>query len=393
MAPKWMNRGVVLLSFSAFFADLGYQGVQVLFPIYLVVTLSSNAFYFGIANALAYGGGALFAYYAGMLGKRYSRKWLAVIGSAFILLMPLTGATLNPFLAVALFAMGWWARNFRVPPRRALLSDMSSHADRGKVFGFLHALDIGGGVLAVIAVLLGLKYGLSQGSTLLVTAIPLAVSVVLVALSPDARRSERAAKASRPAAKRLKIDTRAFRSVIMATALYGFSYYSLGFPILTITKSSGALLGIGSYGVYLGVSAITGYFIGSRRRLNRIKALGYLGYILSGVGTAMLAVGYALGSGFQFYYLGVALMGFGLGVIETMEPTIISLLRSVAGLDAGMGMLQSSRSIGLFCANLVMGILYIVNPSYSYAYAAIVSVLAGVIVLSSGGSVGKWAVS
>ncbi len=380
MAPKWMSRGVVLISLSAFFADVGYQAVQALFPIYLVLTLSSSPFYLGLANAIAFGGGAIFAYFGGLLGNRHSRKWLAAGGSAFILLMPLVGLTINPILAIAFFAAGWWARNFRVPPRRSMLADLTRKGDLGKVFGFLHTLDIGGGMISVVLLLALLAFGVSQNSALMLTAIPLIISVSLLLSITDVRRRRTAPEPQR----KLKISKNTFRGVIAATALYGFSYYSLGFPILTIAKSSNAIIGIGSYGVYLGVSAFAGYYIGSRKGLNRIKALGYFGYALSGIGTGIIALAYALGSGFSLYYLGVALMGVGLGAVETMEPTIISLVRGAVKLDTGMGILQASRGFGLFFANLIMGVLYVFSPIDSYIYASVISITAGLLVIHAG---------
>jgi MFS family permease len=382
--PSWMNREVLLISLSAFFADLGYQAVQAIFPIYLVITLSSNALYFGLANAIAFGGGALLAYVAGLLAGRYSRKWLAVLGSAFMLLLPLIGLTANSLIAILLFACGWWARNFRIPPRRAMLTDSSRKENLGRVFGFLHALDIGGGMLSVAVLLVLLHAGFGQGSLLLLTAVPIVVSTFLLLIIRDARRKARdGGKAARKSPE-FMVKKGTFNGIMVATALYGFSYYSLGFPILTIASGSNALLGIGSYGVYLGVSALAGYYIGSRKGISKVKVLGYLGYVLSGIGTALLALGYALGSSVSILYLGVALMGFGLGVVETMEPTIVSLVRSAVKLDTGMGILQGSRSFGLFFANLIMGVLYIMSPSLSYIYAAVVSVAAGAIVLRAG---------
>ncbi len=381
MRPAWLNRDVLLISLSAFFADLGYQAVQAVFPIYLVITLAANPLYFGLANAFAFGGGAVFAYFGGVLGIRHSRKRLAAAGSAFIILMSLVGLAFSPVLAIALFCGGWWGRNFRVPPRRAMLADAAKREDTGKAFGFLHALDIGGGMFAVVGLLTLLYFGMSQNTILLLTAIPISVSVVLLLTTRDIRK--RAVRKAPNPNRQTRARKDAFIGIMVATALYGFSYYSLGFPILTIAKSSNDALGIGAYGVYLGVSAITGYYIGSRKRLNKIKALGYLGYILSGVGTALLALGYFLHGSLGLFYLGVALMGFGLGVVETMEPTIISLVRDVVKLDTGMGILQGARSFGLFFANLIMGLLYVLDPSYSYLYAAIVSVAAGIIVLFS----------
>lgn len=384
--PKWMNRDVLLISFSAFFADLGYQAVQAIFPIYLVITLASSPIAFGIANALAFGGGALFAYAGGVLSDKYSRKWISVAGSVFILLLSAIGLTINPVLAVVLFAGGWWGRNFRSPPRRAMLADAVRKEHLGNAFGFLHALDIGGGMIAVIILIILLAGKVGQNSIILITAIPLAISVFLLLITRDIKESKYHRMQTHSASETAsKINKRTFSGIIFATALYGFSYYSLGFPILTIAKSASSdILGIGSYGVYLGISAITGYYVGSMKRINKIKALGYFGYILSGVGTAVLAISYGLNYGTLAMYLGVALMGFGLGVVETMEPTIISLLRKDVKIGKSMGSLQGSRSLGIFFANLVMGILYVVDPFYSYLYAAIVAIAAGVVVLFYG---------
>ena len=380
-----MTKDVLLISFSAFFADLGYQAIQAIFPIYLVITLASTPLTFGIATAIAFGGGALFAYAGGVLSDRYSRKWIAVMGSMLILLMSAVGLTISPVLAIALFAGGWWGRNFRSPPRRAMLADASKKKDLGRVFGFLHLLDIGGGILSVIILILLLASEVSQKDIFLITAIPLSVSVFLLLITRDIRESKYKSKEQDKSSMTSRINRKTFNGVIFATALYGFSYYSLGFPILTIAKvASSNLLGIGSYGIYLGVSAITGYYIGSRKKLNKITALGYLGYMLSGVGTAVLALAYGLNYGIAALYLGVAIMGFGFGVVETMEPTIISLVRKEVKIGKGMGSLQGSRSLGIFFGNLIMGILYISNPSYSYTYAAVVSIVAGILIIYYG---------
>ncbi len=382
---KWISRDVLLISFSAFFADLGYQAVQALFPIFLVITLASSPLAFGIANALAFGGGAVLAYIGGVLSDRYSRKWIVVIGSAFILLMSAVGLATSPIMAVALFTGGWWGRNFRSPPRRAMLADVSKRRDLGKTFGLLHALDVGGGMLSVVFLVILLAVGVSHRSIFILTAIPITISMLLIILTSDIRKGK-ANVAGTPLMKRSSIvNRRTFWGIIIATALYGFSYYSLGFPILTITMvSSNSIIGVGSYGVYLGISAITGYWIGSRKGINKIKTLGLVGYVLSGIGTAVLSVSYWLGYGTAALYVGVAIMGFGLGVVETIEPTIISLIRRDVKIGKGMGALQGSRSFGVFFGNLVMGILYVASPSYSYAYAAAVSVVAGIIILYYG---------
>ena len=80
-------------------------------------------------------------------------------------------------------------------------------------------------------------------------------------------------------------------------------------------------------------------------------------------------------------YIGVAILGFGFGVIETLEPTVVSIASNTSN---SMGFLTASRSLGLFFGNLIMGILYVINPFDSYTYAAVVSIIAGIIIYIAG---------
>jgi MFS family permease len=381
-SKKWINSNVLLISFSAFFADLGYQTAVALFPVFLVLFLKAPVYEFGIANAVAFGVGSIFGYAGGVLGDRFNDKWIAVLGNALIPILSLTGLAISPTVAVILFASGWWARNFRSPSRRKMLVESTNRKNRGRVFGFLHALDIGGGMFSIVLLLVFLIHGLDYRVIFLITAIPITISTVLLLFTRHTGLHGKEAP-EKSAAKQTDVDRRTYKGIILATSLYGFSSYSLGFPILTIAQSSNSLLGIGSYAVYLGVSAVSGYIIGSRV-VNRVSSLAKTGYILSGIGTFGLAFAYLLGHNIILLYASVAVLGFSLGAIETLEPTIISFIKSIREVGSGMGSLSASRSIGIFLANLIMGLLYVISPFYSYAYAGIVSIAAGCIVLYSG---------
>ena len=380
---RWLNRNVMLISLSAFFADLGYQAALAILPIFLIITLKAPAYEFGLVNAIAFGGGSAFGYVGGRLSDRFSSKRIAILGNALIPLISLMGLAVSPVAAIALFSGGWWARNFRSPASRAMLVRSSSTDDRGKAFGFLHALDIGGGMVSILILLLLLLAGLGYTQILLLTAIPLVISTILLVMISDSRMARR--KASRNANAALPSAGRAaYRGIILSTSLYGFSSYSLGFPILTIAQqSSSSLLGIGSYGIYLGVSAVAGYYIGSRR-WNYVRTLGLYGYLLSGLGTLFLALAYLSGQGAMALYAAVAVIGFSMGVVETIEPTIVSLIKKAGSIGSGMGALTGSRSIGIFSANVIMGLLYALSPAYSYLYAGMVAILAAAIIAYSG---------
>lgn len=385
----WINRNVLLISLSAFFADMGYQAILAGFPVFLVLILHAPAYYLGLAYALAYGIGALFGTLGGILGDRYGRKKIAIFGNVFILILPMLSFAANALQALIIYSTGWWARNFRTPARRAMLSESTTAGERPHAFGLLHALDIGGGAIAVayLAILLYLKFSLQ--SVFILTAIPITFSTVCLIFVRNRRKSKRASEKkishTMPSNKE-KMRSDVLKGILVSTALFGFSSYSLGFPILTIASRAGNdIIGILSYLVYLAFSATAGYIVGVQaRRLNMVKGLAFLGYLLSAIGSLTLAVYYAFSLNFMVSYAAVALLGIALGAIETFEPTIITLITKKSEQGKNLGYLTSFRSTGLFVANIGMGLLYMLNPSYSYIYATIVALMAVVVLMYFG---------
>ena len=107
MAEKWfVNKNVLYLSMSAFFADAGYQAVVALFPVFLVIYLHAQVYYLGVIYALQYGVGALFAYAGGALADKYSKKHVAIIGNSLIPILSFLGIASSLLLSPVLFLFG-----------------------------------------------------------------------------------------------------------------------------------------------------------------------------------------------------------------------------------------------------------------------------------------------
>jgi MFS family permease len=388
---RWLTRDVLLISLSAFFADAGYQALIAGFPIFLVFYLKAPVYYLGIAMALAYGIGSVFAYVGGKLADKHGKKKIAILGNLLIPVLSFTGFASLASEATALFSVGWWARNFRTPARRAMIGDISSRLDKGKVYGFLNALDVGGGVVAVSYLSIGIYLGIALKLIFLATAIPILISSLCLFLvsykglpkRSAARKTKKAKSISATISKKAKANSRSFKAVILATGIYGLSFYSLSFPVLTIAQQSTDLYGVLSYAVFLLVSAVFGYVAGILAR-RVIRNLALYGYFLAGIGSLIIGLSYHFGLGAVASYFGIFLIGIAVGTIETLEPTIISLVKSKANSGSGMGALTSSRSIGLFVANLALGFLYFFGPLYAYGFAAFMAILAGIVLLVFG---------
>jgi hypothetical protein len=69
-------------------------------------------------------------------------------------LLSLSALVVIPWEAVALFDLGWLSRNLRSPSRRVMLTQNVDEQHRSHAFGFLHGLDVGGGVLAALGLLI-----------------------------------------------------------------------------------------------------------------------------------------------------------------------------------------------------------------------------------------------
>ena len=394
LAARRLTRDALLLCFSAFFADLGYQGVSALFPLYIVFTLHEPVFWYGLITAIAYGAGSLFSYVGGLVGDRLDKKYVAIAGNTFIPLMAFCGLAHVIWLSAVLFILGWWARYFRTPPRRALLVNVTQTYDCGLAFGVLHALDIAGGMISALLALLFIALHFQVGIIMLFATAPLVVSTLLLFFvertrlypeaSPLQQRRSGAAGDSR--------DRALLILLLVSATLYGFSFYNLGFPILTATHgNAGAAAyerGVLAFVIYLGISAVCGYSLGAARP-SPLRSLWLLGYLPSALGSGLIGISVLLHMHELAFYGFIAILGFGMGSVETFEPTLVSSLVGSATLSRGMGFLSVSRSIGQFLSNLIMGLLFSLSRSVPYFYAFASALLATIVLGAAAARYGR----
>jgi MFS family permease len=335
--------------------------------------------------SFSYGIGSVFSLFGGRLGDKHSRKTVSLVGNLFIPLMSLSVLSPNLFFLGLLFVLGWWARYFRTPARRAWLVDVSKPEYRSKIFGFLHALDVGGGMFAVLYSVVLVMLNFPLRSIILLTALPILVSSICLLLAKTNKKET----APTPQQRGKELDavdesqrknSIVFKAILVSATLFGFSFYSLGFPVLTVSQTVGSIsYGIIVYGIYLGISGFAGFLLGSTKGTKPLGTLWKLGYLLASFSSLAIGASYALHYGLPLYYLAAAGLGFATGSVETFEPVLTSVLVKPGRLSRGMGWLSLSRALGLFISNLIMGLLFGINQVDAYAYAFITSIIAAII--------------
>ena len=256
------------------------------------------------------------------------------------------------------------------------------------MFGFLHALDIGGGALAGAYVLIAVIEHVEFSWIFLGSVLPLAIATFALTRCTTGRAAARPVDAGHSEPQGAPVQRLPGATPLLAaSALFGFTYYSVGFPVLTTAQNSASkAYGIGAFLLFNALSAATGYVVAPRFGngiAERFRDLGVLGYLVSVSGAVLLAVGYAAHLSVAVLMVGVAALGFSLGVVTTVEPSLMSVLRPGRQAGRGFGSLSAARSVGLVLGNLVMGLLYGLGADWAYGYAAIMGMAAVVIVLAA----------
>jgi len=386
---QWLNRESLLLCLSAFFADLGYQGVTALYPLFIVFQLHQSPFIYGLITGLSFGIGSLLAFLGGWLGDRIPKKRIVIVGNLGILLLATSGLTSSIWASGILFMLGWWFRYLRTPPRRAMLVNVTPKEHHSKVFGFLHLLDIGGGLVSILLAISFLLIHIPVGRIISFSALPIFLStmVLLPVRSNFCERSAPATDVDKSSKNLTELSTEAmwqrkiYIAILIAAGLYGFSFYNLGFPVLSSALSSNLKIdGVSTFGIYLGVSAISGWFLG-KANLKGLNALWKYGFLTSAIASYLIAI-FVFGRGFAWgINIAVAVLGFGMGAVETYEPSMIASLRTSENISSGMGGLSVARSLGQFGANLIMGALFVLGEGYAYIFAGTTALLAAILLL------------
>lgn len=383
----YLNRNVILISLSAFFADMGYQAVTAVFALILVLEMHEPAILYGLLLGLSYGLGSVFSLIGGRLGETHGKKRMALLGNLLIPLMSISVLFSNILIIGALFVLGWWARYFRSPVRRAWLAEVSDPKYSSRVFGFLHALDVGGGMIAVIYSIVLVILHVQLRDIILVTIAPLLISSLCLGLAGTEKHAQfsRLSRVEENGYQKETIqDSIVFRAVILSATFFGFSYYALGFPIITVAETHNSFVyGILTFGIYLGISALAGYSLGYLRAKKPLRTLWSIGYLLAALSSLTIGLSYMMHSGLALFYLGAAGLGFATGSVETFEPVMIAAVAKAKKLSTRMGWLSSSRALGLFVSNVVMGTIFIFSEFYSYLYASLASLCAAAILIAA----------
>ncbi|MGZ4588908.1 MAG: MFS transporter [Mycobacteriaceae bacterium] len=351
---SWLTRNVRVLSLVSFLQDAASELLYPLLPIYLTSVLGAPPSVVGAVEGAAEGAASLTRMAAGPLGDRFARRPLIATGYGM--------AALGKVIVAA--AGGWpgvlvgrvvdrLGKGLRGAPRDALLVEDVDSVARGRVFGFHRAIDTAG---AVVGPLLGLAgYELLDhqiAPVLWLAVIPAVLSVLLVFLAREHKRTRASREPTFGGVRRLPARYWRVAAVLVAFSLANFPDALL---LLRLNEIGFGVAGVVlAYVGYNAVYALASYPAG-------MLADKFSPATVFGIGLLFFAVGY-LGLGLTtdtaVAWLLIGVYGVFTACYDGVGKAWISTLLPEELQSSGQGIFQGLSGFAILFAGLWAGLLW-----------------------------------
>lgn len=212
-----LPRPVLALGWVSLAQDFASEMVTPLIPLLVLGPLGGSASVVGLIEGLAEGASQALKPWAGTWSDRLGRhRSLTVAGYALSnLARPLIGLASLWGTVLLLRVIDRLGKGLRTAPRDALLAHSAPAAMRGAAFGFHRSMDHLGAALGPLAAIGLLAVGASLPAVILASALPGALTILLVWRAP----LPTLAPTPTPALGRPALDARGRRLVVAATLL------------------------------------------------------------------------------------------------------------------------------------------------------------------------------
>ena len=351
---------VLVVSMVSFFTDIASEMLYPVMPIYLK-TIGFSVVLIGVLEGFAEATAGLSKGYFGNLSDRLGQRL------PFVQWGYLMSAISKPMMAV--FTFPPWiffarttdrlGKGVRTGARDAMLSDESSPANKGKVFGFHRALDTAGAAIGPMIALLYLAFFPGQYKWLFIIAFAPGVAAVALTFLIKEKHREPTAKAGQIGFLSYfgywKKSTPGFKRLVSGLLAFTLFNSSDAFLLLALKyQGLSDTMMIGVYIFYNLIYALLSYPVGmvaDRFGLKRILVAGLL--IFAGVYTSM---GFAhslwqFGIIFSFYAVYAA-------STEGVSKALISNIAAKSDTATAIGFFTSFASIFTLLASSLSGLLW-----------------------------------
>jgi MFS family permease len=280
--------------------------------------------------------------------------------------------------------VGWLARGARTPVRNVLLTEATTPATYGRVFGFERAMDSAGAVIGPLFAM-GLVATVGLRWTFVCTLIPGVAAALAIAFL--VREREHAPQPHVRLWAGLKGLPGDFRKYLIGVGIAGIGDFSNTLLIFWATVAfsehyNPAAAGVIAMGFYVGYNVV--YTVSCYASGTLADWLPKKWVLAGGYALAVIPAVALLAPGDSFVNFGIVFgfSGLYMGVWETVESTTAATLLPPATRGVGFGALAAVNGIGDLVSSIAVGVLWAVSPAAAMAFVIAAS-LGGAAVIAT----------
>jgi MFS family permease len=366
------------LGIVSFLTDISSEAIFSVFSIFFTIVIGASASVLGLIEGLSDFSASSLDYFAGWLSDKLGkRKPLAFIGYGFSTLAKIILLISNSVIGLASFRIiERLGKSFRGPPSDAWLSAVAEESKMGYSFGVHKAMDKAGAILGPLVAYFLLLY-LGQGKStfhiiFIIAIITALLSVIVLAFMKDrpgiSHERENIFKAWGTLSSQ-------FKTYLIPAGIFSLAYFSFGFLLLrayTIGFSiKDVVLLYALFNISFVIISIPIGKLGDLIGRKYIIILGYIVYIIMSFGFIFAT---------QKWQIIILFLLFGIfySIDEAQSKAFITDIEKDRRATA-IGMYNFVTGLFYLPASAIAGVLWILNPSYSFIFAMIVAFIAMIV--------------
>ncbi|MGD8566832.1 MAG: MFS transporter [Gammaproteobacteria bacterium] len=380
-APSQISRtNILLLGLVSFINDTSSKIILPVLPLF-IKDLGGGGLAIGIISGISDSIASLFTLFAGYWSDRVgNRKTFVFSGYVIAAIAKLCFAFAYMWQHVLLLrTIERLGKGIRSAPRDALLASSTHQKIRGRGFGVHRAMDSAGAVFGtLIAFVLFWYLGMSFSHIFIIAGVTGFAALIPLFFVKESDRPVRQ-RHYRFSLKGLSLPLKNFITVAFLFSLANFSY------MFFVLHSQGAFEGKLAVGIPILLYALFNlvYTVLAIPAGILSDRIGRKNVLLAGYGTYILVcLGFMIANSLLMYLLLFVLYGLNYALVNANERAFVSDLAHESARGVALGTYHMATSIAALPAGLIAGLLWDLNPIYTFAFGALLAVAAVIVLLA-----------
>jgi len=376
---KGISTNILLLGIVSFLNDLSSEMIMPILPMF-ITALGGAGLVVGLIGGLRDSVSSILKVLAGYLSDKAGERKIFVssgylTSSVFKLFLAFSKTWQHILVFAGLERVG---KGLRTAPRDAIIAD-SMPKERGKGFGIHRALDTSGAILGSMVVFLLFWFlGFDFKSIILIAAIIAFLSLIPLRFVREEKREPQ----DIPLKIGLKNLSMSLKLFILISGIFALANFSYMFFILKAQEFFTGKLSIGVpillyalFNIFYAVFAIPFGTLSDKIGRKKVIVFGYLLFSLT-------SLGFAFFNSLIAFIVLFALYGVVYAIVDGNQRAYVSDLSSGELRATALGTFHTTIGLVALPASLIAGVLWQINPSITFIYGSIVSIISVVLFLT-----------